>query len=81
MIMHSIQEFVEDVRVDKIVIDPTLNGYRIEVKLSFPFGTSIPDTLVGLQEYTVSNMERFSGIHIEALDFTVGRIKKHDENK
>lgn len=81
MIMHSVQEFVDDVQVEKIVIDMTSHGYRIEVKLVFPFGTSIPDTLAGLQEYAVSNIERFSGIHIDELDFTVDRIKKHNANK
>lgn len=81
MILHSVQEFVDDVQVEKIVIDTTSHGYRIEVKLVFPFGTRIPDTLVELQEYAVSNIERFSGIHIDALDFTVDRIKKHKANK
>lgn len=75
MIMHCVQEFSEEVRIKKITIDMGLEGYYIAVKLIFPFGLSIPGTLAGMQEYTVRNIERFSGIHIERLDLTVDRVE------
>jgi len=76
MIMHCVEEYAREVEILKIIIDTTANGYRVEVKLRFPYGMSISNTLGGLQEYIVSNVERFSGIYIEKLDLTVDRIEK-----
>lgn len=74
MIMHCVEEFNRDIKISKIFIDTTPEGYKIEVKLSFPFGLAIPNTLASLQDYIVRNVERFSGIYIEKLDLTVDKI-------
>lgn len=81
MIMHCVQEYTGDVKIVKIIIDLTSSGYRIEVRLGLPFGMSIPDTLAGMQEYIVTNIERFSGIYIEELHLTVDRIDKKKKTK
>lgn len=74
MIMHCINEFNKEVQVKKIIIDTNSNDYILELKLRFPFGLSIPDTLAEMQKYIVTNIERFSGIHIEKLHLTVDTI-------
>ncbi|MFH1943308.1 MAG: hypothetical protein ABIL68_14500 [bacterium] len=76
MIIHCITEYAKDVMISKILIIGMLRGYRIEVKLDFPFKQSIPDKLAGLQEYIISNIERFSGIHVEELHLTVDSVSK-----
>jgi hypothetical protein len=81
MVVHCVQEYSENLAVDKIIIDAVTEGYRIEVKLSFPFSMSIPDTLAGLQEYIIMNIERYSGIHIDKLDLTADQIKKDTSPK
>ena len=76
MIMHCVEEYNRKVQIEKIIIDMILNGYEIEVKICLPYGIGLPDTLAGMQEYIVGHIERFSGIHIEALHLTVTHIVK-----
>jgi len=76
MIMHCVQEFSKDISIKKIIIDAISSGYSIELKLILPYGVSIPDKIAGMQEYIVSNIERFSGVHIEEFHLTVDHIKK-----
>ena len=76
MIMHCINEYAKEVEIHKIIIDMASSGYKIEIKLRIPFGMRIPDTLAGLQEYIVTNVESYSGIHIEEIDLTIDHIKK-----
>ncbi len=80
MIMHCVQEFSNELAIKKIIIDTIPNGYCIEIKLILPFGLSLPDNMSMLQEYIVTNIERFSGIHIESLDLTVDQIKKQSKH-
>ena len=76
MIMHSVEEFSPEVKITRIIVDMGLDGYGIEVRLSLPFGMDVPDLLAGLQEYIVTHVERFTGIHIENLDLTVDKVEK-----
>ena len=74
MIMHCIHERTPNVRVRKIRVDSSLNGYELEVLMAVPLDSSIPELLSDLQAYIVSNVERFSGIHIEELHLTVEEV-------
>jgi hypothetical protein len=76
MILHCVQQQLPNVVITRIRIDLALNGYELEVKLAVPPDMILPDTLSNLQEYIISNIERFSGIHIEELDLTVDQIVK-----
>ena len=75
MIIHCVQEFNPDIDIQKIIIDLTAIGYKIEVKVACPYGMQIQNSLGGLQEYIGSNIERYTGIHIEELHVTVDTIK------
>ncbi len=74
MIMHCVKEYAREIEIDKILIELTLNGYIIEVKLCLPYGLSIPETLTGMHDYIINNVERFSGVRIEELHLTVSKI-------
>jgi len=77
MICHCVQEYGQEIQIKKILIDPckTTNGYRVEVKLSFPFGTTIQDKLSDLQDYIVKHVEKYSGVRIDELNLTVDHIE------
>ncbi|HDQ44781.1 MAG TPA: hypothetical protein ENN17_04665 [bacterium] len=75
MIMHTVEEYNSLLKIIKIIIEPCGTNYEIELKLSLPFGITLSDKLSGLQEYVISQIERFSGLHIERLDITVERIR------
>jgi hypothetical protein len=76
MVLHCCEEFGQSIKVSKIHVDKSSDGFRIKVRLSLPYGMVIPDTLSGLQLYIIQNVERFSGIHVQYLDLTVVRIEK-----
>ncbi len=76
MILHCIEEYSENVSIQKIIFDKTGDGYQVELKLSFSIHVNIPTILSGLQDYIIKNIEAFSGIHIDKLDLTVEKIKK-----
>ena len=76
MIMHCVQEYSDQISISKIIINSGTEGTRVEVRLNFDYGKSIPDSLAGLQEYIIKNVERISGIHIEALHLTADRVEK-----
>lgn len=75
MIMHTVEEFDSNLKILKIIIEPTGPNYEVELKLSLPFGMTLQDKLYGIQDYIISRIERFSGIHIERLGITVARIR------
>ena len=74
MIMHCIQEYHPEMRVQKIVIDETCPDCYLDVHVQLPYGTNIAEILHGLHEYIIKNVERFTGIHIEGLDLTVDHV-------
>lgn len=76
MICHCVQEYNKEIEIKKILIDPckTTTGYRVEVKLTFPFGTTIQDKLRELQEYIITHIEKYSGVLIDELHLTVDHI-------
>ena len=76
MIMHCVEEFAPEVQITRIIVDPGSEGYEIEVRIGLPLGMEAPDVLSGLQEYIVTNVERYTGIHIDCLDLTIDKISK-----
>ena len=77
MICHCVQEYGQEIEIKKILIDPckVTPGYRVEVKLAFPYGTTIQDKLSDLQDYIVTHIEKYSGVHIDKLHLTVDHIE------
>jgi adenylate kinase family enzyme len=76
MIIHCVEEYEPRIRIRKMAIDTTLDGYLVKMKLIYPYGISIPSTLAGLQDYIIKNVERYSGIFVKMLHLTVDRIEK-----
>ena len=75
MIMHAVEEFDNRLKIRKIQIEPIGSNYEVTLKMSVPFGISLTETLVGIQDYVITRIERFSGIHIERLHIIVERIR------
>ena len=76
MIIHCVKEFNLDIQIQKIIIDLAVGGYGIEIKLSFPYGMAVQNSLAGLQEYIVKNIEGYTGIYVKELNLTVDHIGK-----
>jgi len=76
MIMHTIDEFDARLLLDKIIIESCEPYYEVKVRISLPYGLSIPDILVRLHEYIITRVERYSGIHLRKLDLEVSSVRK-----
>jgi len=74
MIMHCVEEFDSTLKIQKIIIDDHNRDYSIEVILKIQYGFKIGPALSDLQNYIVEWVERYSGIHIHRLDFTVDQV-------
>jgi adenylate kinase family enzyme len=76
MAMHAVHEFDARVQIEKIKIESSDPYYEVIIRLSIPYGMSIPDTLVRLHEYIITRIERYSGIHLRRLDLDVSTVRK-----
>jgi adenylate kinase family enzyme len=75
MVMHCVLEYNPEIAINKIILDPIMESFRLDVKLSVPFGLSIPKILTELQDYIINNVEKYSGIRIDSLHLTVDILK------
>lgn len=78
MVMHAIHEFDARVHIEKIRIESCDPYYEVVIRLSIPYGLSIPDILVRLHEYIITRIERYSGIHLRRLDLDVSTVRKEN---
>ncbi|MBN2104707.1 hypothetical protein JW835_11765 [bacterium] len=74
MIMHCVEEYDPNIKIQKIIIDDYHRDYSIEVILSIQYGLKMGLALSELQNYIVQWVQRYSGIHIKRLDFTVDQV-------
>ena len=74
MIMHCVEEFNPEIKIRKIIIDDQTKDYGIEVEVKIMFGLQIGASLSELQQYIIHWIEKYSGIHISKLDFTVEHV-------
>ncbi|MBN1783268.1 hypothetical protein JW948_19190 [bacterium] len=83
MIMHCVEEFNPEIRILKIIIGEHPKDYSLEVQIRIRFGLKIGPELSELQNYIVTWIEKYTGIHIMKLDLTVeevsGREKSGDQ--
>lgn len=80
MIMHCVEEFNSDIKIRKIIIDEHARDYSVEVKLRIQFGLKMGPVLSELQDYIIKWVEKYSGIHIVSLDFTVEHVTNREKS-
>lgn len=74
MIMHCVAEYAPDVRITKVTVRNEPTGYRLLVHVSIPFGSEVPATVHGLQDYTIDKLEKYTGIFIRELNVVIEDI-------
>ncbi len=78
MVLHCVDEFNPELKVTKIILHRDNDNYRIEVILSVPYGTQISGDLHNLQRYIAESLEQFTGIILDEVNITVGKISYLD---
>jgi uncharacterized alkaline shock family protein YloU len=74
MVLHCVQEHNPAVTVDKVVVTKDSPEYSMEVVLNVPFGEQAAIPMYELQGYIVENIERFTGLIINELNITIGKV-------
>lgn len=81
MIMHAVEEFESEIRIEKITIDSLDPHYEVKIRLNLPYGQSVPNVLPRLHEYIITRIERYSGIHLRNLDLIVSGVRKDQKEE
>ncbi|GMO66193.1 MAG: hypothetical protein Ta2A_14260 [Treponemataceae bacterium] len=76
MVMHCILEFDHNIIIKKLSIKTTAHGYRLVMTIDVPFGIQLTGKIHDLQEYIITNIEKFTGILIEEVSVIIDKITK-----
>lgn len=76
MVMHCVNVYSPAFEIDKIVVVPDKAGYKLEVILQVPFGMKLAGEIQELQFYILNNIEQFTGLDLQEVNVTVGKISK-----
>ncbi|MCQ2612800.1 MAG: hypothetical protein MJ183_04265 [Treponemataceae bacterium] len=74
MVMHCVSEYDPQISVKKIAIKTNAQGYRIIITIDVPFGTQLTGKIHSLQQYTIDNIEKYTGILIEEVSIVIDKI-------
>ena len=74
MVIHCVNEYNPEIRIDKIVVATEEGAYKLEVVIRIPFGMKIGGRIHGLQLYILENIEQFTGLDLREVNVTVGTI-------
>lgn len=74
MVIHCVNEYNPEIRIDKIIVSTENGAYNLEVVIRIPFGMKIGGRIHGLQLYILENIEQFTGIDLKEVNVTVGTI-------
>jgi len=75
MVLHCLREKTPGVEMKKIKMREQSEGYLIKIHLIFPFGLEVTDRCHNLQQYTIRQVERFTGIQIIRLEIEIDSIE------
>jgi adenylate kinase family enzyme len=74
MVMHCIQEFDPELKVEKIVVSEDGYQYRLEVILEIPYGKRVAETFLQLQDYIRKHIEEYTGLQLKEVNITIGNV-------
>ncbi len=74
MILHCINEYDDDVQVNKVKIQVGRFGYSIELLIIVPYGKTLTSDLEKLRKYIQDTIQRYTGIIIDMVEISVDKI-------
>ncbi len=82
MIFHCIDEYDDDVHVNKVKVKVSRSGYGIGLFIVVPYGKSLTNDIEELRKYIQDAIQKYTGIIIETLEISIDEIsdRKVDES-
>lgn len=74
MIFHCIDEYDDDVQVNKVKVVIGRSGYDIELFISVPYGKTLNSDIEELRKYTQDTIQRYTGIILKTLEISIDEI-------
>ena len=74
MALHCVNEFDPEIRVKKLTIKTDSHGYRLIITVDVPFGKQLTGLIHNMQQYTIENIERYTGILIEEVSIIIDKL-------
>lgn len=86
MIFHCIDEYDDDVKVNKLKVRVARSGYSIDLFIGVPYGKTLTSDLEALRKYIQDTIQRYTGITIDTLEISVDEVSdrknvKKEKNK
>ncbi len=84
MIFHCIDEYDDDIKVNKVKVRVGRSGYSIELFIVVSFGKPLNTNLEEMRKYIQSSIQRYTGIIVETLEISVDKVdvrKKEEQGK
>jgi len=74
MVIHCVDEYNKKIKINKILVKDAEMGYRLVITIDVPYGTQLGGNIHNLQQYIIDNIERYTGILIEEVNFIIDKI-------
>jgi len=74
MVIHCVDEYNQNIKIKKIVVQDDEMGYRLVITIDVPYGTRLGGNIHALQQYIIDNIERYTGIFIEEVNIIIDKI-------
>ena len=74
MIFHCIDEYDDEVQVNKVKVVVGRSGYNIELFISVPYGKTLNSDIEELRKYTQDTIQRYTGIILKTLEISIDEI-------
>lgn len=75
MILHCVDEFDNQLRIRKVKVRETKNGYQISVFLQTNYGHQLSGRLHQLQSYILENIEKYTGLQLEEVNIHISQVR------
>jgi hypothetical protein len=74
MVMHCVDEYMQNIRIKKIVVHDREMGYSLAITVDVPYDIPLGGNIHDLQQYIIDNIERYTGILIEEVNIIIDKL-------
>jgi hypothetical protein len=74
MVLHCVNEFDQELHVEKVVLKKELEGYNMEIFIGVPFGKALAESVPLLQNYILDNIEGYTGMMLKEVNITISHV-------
>lgn len=74
MVVNCVDEYNSNIRIKKITVKEGKEGYHLIITIDVPYEIQLSSNMYAMKQYTIDNIERFTGILIEEVNIIIDKI-------